>query len=251
MALVIKDRVLETSTSTGTGDFTLGGALLGYAAFSSVCAVNDVCYYMIEAIDANGAPTGDWETGLGTYSAANTLTRTAVTDSSNSGSAVSFSAGNKRVSMSAVAATLKHRGALVAKAADQTGANYSTASAVVTWDSEIYDTDGFHDSVTNNSRLTVPNGVSKVRLLTQTSFLLVTASSTIIILQIQKNGSLVFGGVPMSRDSVANTDPQVQTASPVLPVVPGDYFEVLLTVAGDTSVTLTSANSWFAVEVVE
>jgi hypothetical protein len=106
MALIIKDRVLETSTTTGTGDVTLSGAVVGYRTFASVCSTNDTTYYLIEAVDGSGIPTGDWETGLGTYSASNTLTRTTVKASSNSGSLVSFSAGTKRVSISAVAASM-------------------------------------------------------------------------------------------------------------------------------------------------
>lgn len=99
MTLVAKDRVLETSTTTGTGAFTLGGAVTGFRAFSSVCSVGDTCYYLIEHVDSNGNPDGDWETGLGTYSATNTLTRTTVKASSNSNAAVSFGSGTKRVSI--------------------------------------------------------------------------------------------------------------------------------------------------------
>jgi hypothetical protein len=99
MALINDDRVMETSTSTGTGDFTLAGAITGFRAFSAVCATSDTFYYYIEAIDASGIPTGDWETGYGTYSAANTLTRTTVHKSSNANAAVSFSAGTKRVAL--------------------------------------------------------------------------------------------------------------------------------------------------------
>lgn len=97
MALVYGDRVLETSTSTGTGAFTLSSAVAGYQRFSAVCATNDTIYYAIFAVDGNGNPSGDWEAGLGTYSSANTLTRTSVTASSNSNSAVNFSAGTKWV----------------------------------------------------------------------------------------------------------------------------------------------------------
>lgn len=99
MAHIWKDFVLETSTTTGTGALTLAGAVTGYRAFSAVCATSDTVYYFIQAVDGSGVPTGDWETGLGTYSASNTLTRTTVVDSSNSGSAVSFGAGTKRVGM--------------------------------------------------------------------------------------------------------------------------------------------------------
>lgn len=99
MALVIEDRVAETSTTTGTGALTLDGAIVGFKAFSAVCSVGDTCYYLVEAVDADGAPTGEWETGLGTYSGASELTRTTVHNSSNSDSAVTLSAGDKRVVM--------------------------------------------------------------------------------------------------------------------------------------------------------
>ena len=99
MTFITADRVLETSTTTGTGAITLAGAVTGFRAFSAVCATSDTVPYYIEAVDGSGVPTGDWETGLGTYSAANTLTRTTVYASSNSGSAVSFAAGTKRVGL--------------------------------------------------------------------------------------------------------------------------------------------------------
>jgi hypothetical protein len=103
MGLIVDDRVVETSSTTGTGDITLAGAVTGYRTFSAVCSVNDNCYYVIEAIDASGKPTGDWECGYGTYSAANTLTRTIVQKSSNANTAVSFATGTKRVMICATA----------------------------------------------------------------------------------------------------------------------------------------------------
>lgn len=102
MAHIVKDSVLETSTTTGAGNFTLSGAVTGYRTFASVCSINDTFPYYIEAVDGSGIPTGSWETGIGTYSGTNTLTRTSVLDSSNSGSAVSFSSGTKRVGIGAV-----------------------------------------------------------------------------------------------------------------------------------------------------
>ena len=93
MALVIKDRVKETTTSTGTGAITLGGASPNFRTFSSVLSDADTTYYAI-VDDGNLA----FEVGLGTYaSSGNTITRTAVLSSSNSNSAVNFSAGTKTV----------------------------------------------------------------------------------------------------------------------------------------------------------
>jgi hypothetical protein len=92
MALIKADRVRETTTTTGTGAISLAGASTGYVAFSTVCADGDTCYYVI--VSQTGT---EWETGLGTFSTPATFTRTTVHSSSNSGSAVSFTAGTKDI----------------------------------------------------------------------------------------------------------------------------------------------------------
>ena len=98
MALVVKDRVKESSTSTGTGDFTLAGTVPGFQTFSAAMAVGDATYYTI----ANDA-ADQWEVGVGTYSAANTLTRTTVFSSSNANALVDFAGGPKTVFITAPA----------------------------------------------------------------------------------------------------------------------------------------------------
>ena len=90
MALVVKDRVKETTTTTGTGTITLDGAVSGFQAFSVIGDGNET-YYTI----AGGS---EWEVGVGTYtSSGTTLSRDTILESSNSGSAVNFSAGTKDV----------------------------------------------------------------------------------------------------------------------------------------------------------
>ena len=92
MALVLADRVRETTTVTGTGTATLLGAVSGYQSFSAVGNANTT-YYVI----ANQSAT-EWEVGIGTYtSSGTTLSRDTVLSSSNSGSLVNFSAGTKDV----------------------------------------------------------------------------------------------------------------------------------------------------------
>lgn len=91
MAYVQKDRVRESSTTTGTGAITLAGSPGGYQRFGAVMAIGDQCYY------AMVLPGGAWETGVGTYSALNTLARSPVLESSNAGALVSFAAGTKDV----------------------------------------------------------------------------------------------------------------------------------------------------------
>jgi hypothetical protein len=91
MALIIKDRVKETTTTTGTGNVALGGAISNFVTFSSVLSDSDTTYYAI--VDSNNSA---FEVGLGTYvSSGNTIARTTVLASSNSGSAVNLSSGSK------------------------------------------------------------------------------------------------------------------------------------------------------------
>ncbi|MBS0330804.1 MAG: hypothetical protein JSR30_13185 [Proteobacteria bacterium] len=104
MAHITEDRVLETSTTTGTGALTLAGAVTGFRAFGSVMtSPSDTCWYALWAVDANGNATGDYEEGLGTYSAANTLTRTTILRSSNANAVVTLAAGTKYVAIAALA----------------------------------------------------------------------------------------------------------------------------------------------------
>jgi hypothetical protein len=92
MAFVLKDRVKETTTTTGTGTVTLAGAVTGYQSFSAIGNTNST-YYTIA-----GQGTAEWEVGIGTYtSSGTTLSRDTVLASSNSGSLVNFSAGTKDV----------------------------------------------------------------------------------------------------------------------------------------------------------
>ncbi len=99
MALIIVDRIQDTTTTTGTGAITLAAnPPTGYNTFSYSMVINDTCPYLIQHRTA-----AEWETGYGTYSATNQLTRTTVVQSSNANAAVSFSAGTKDVVLDAIA----------------------------------------------------------------------------------------------------------------------------------------------------
>ena len=94
MALVINDRVKETSTTTGTGTLNLAGAETGYESFVSGVGTGNTTYY---AIELNSA--GEWEVGIGTVTSGSpdTLSRDTIISSSNSDAAVTFSSGTKNV----------------------------------------------------------------------------------------------------------------------------------------------------------
>lgn len=92
MPLVIKDRVKETTSTTGTGTLTLSGAVAGYQSFSVIGNGNTTYYTVVDSV--NNA----WEVGIGTYtSSGTTLSRTTVLESSNSNALVNFSVGAKEV----------------------------------------------------------------------------------------------------------------------------------------------------------
>jgi len=97
MAFLVADRVKETTTTTGTGTLTLGGAVAGFQTFAAIGNGN-TCYACVYGVNAAGNPTGEWEVFIGTYaSSGTTLARTTVLASSNGGSAVNLSAGTKHV----------------------------------------------------------------------------------------------------------------------------------------------------------
>jgi hypothetical protein len=90
MPLVVKDRVKETTATTGTGTYTLAGATQGFQSFS-VIGNGNTTYYAI----TNGT---DWEVGIGTYSTTGpTLARTTILESSNANNAVNWGAGSKEI----------------------------------------------------------------------------------------------------------------------------------------------------------
>lgn len=92
MALVLLDRVRESTTTTGTGTITLTGAVAGFQSFSAIGDGNQTYYTITDST------AGTWEVGIGTYtSSGTTLSRTTVLSSSSGGSLVSFGAGTKDV----------------------------------------------------------------------------------------------------------------------------------------------------------
>ena len=91
MAFIVADRVKETTATSGTGDYALGGAATGFQAFSVVTSNTDTVYYAV-------SDNVYWEVGVGTYaSSGNSITRTTILASSNSGSAVNWGVGTKDI----------------------------------------------------------------------------------------------------------------------------------------------------------
>jgi len=93
MALVLADRVRETTDTGGTGAVTLDGAVTSYQTFSAGIGDGNQTYYTIAAPLLN-----EWEVGIGTYTlSTDTLSRDTVLSSSNAGALVNFTLGSKDV----------------------------------------------------------------------------------------------------------------------------------------------------------
>jgi hypothetical protein len=92
MALVVKDRVRVTTASTGTGTITLGAAVNAFQDFSVIGDGNTTYYAIVDST------AGEWEVGIGTYTASGTtLSRDTILESSSGGTAVNFGVGIKDV----------------------------------------------------------------------------------------------------------------------------------------------------------
>ena len=153
MALVVKDRVKETTTTTGTGTITLAGAETGFQSFS-VVGDGNTTYYAIES-------GSDWEVGIGTYTASGTtLSRDTILESSNAGSAISLSGtstvfvtypAERSVNTADIGTTIQAYDATILKSSD-------IGSTVQGYDADT----AKYDDATANFTGTLQNGGSNV-----------------------------------------------------------------------------------------
>jgi len=152
-----------------------------------------------------------------------------------------FPIGTRLVILNPYAGGTAFSGALATTAVAQT----VNGTTILDWELEDYDTDSWHDLVTNNTRLTVPAGVTYVRVsagIMDTSS--VTGQFNVLI---YKNGSNVYPGSPTNEIETAGGD-GASCHTAVIAVVEGDYFEVNVFTSG--SRTITANRSWFGIEKV-
>lgn len=239
---VYADRVKMTTATTGTGTITLGSAVTAFQSFAGA-SIPDASRVNYSILDGSA-----WEIGYGTYTAAGT-TLTRVLVASSTGSLLNLT-GNAVVQISWTSSDANFRGALVTKAADQTGANYS-AGAMISFDSATYNTDGIYAGG-SPTRLSAPAGVSLVQVGGNVSCSQVTGGADTFV-ALYKNGSgptSYSGGVDVVCD-FSGTTPKVNFTSPPLVVVGGtDYFEILLTIPSDSSITVHANSTYFWMRII-
>lgn len=233
------DHVKMTVTGTpGTGTITLGSAVAGFQSFAGAGAV-DATVYPYEVRDGDA-----WELGWGLYTVSGTtLARTLI--QSSTGSTLSLTSASI-VSVVAHKEAIKFSGCRVTKSVDQTGANY-TGGVAVAWDSEVYDTDGFHDNVTNNTRLTPPSGrgITKVELVAHWRGENGT-SGTYANVFIRKNGTTTL---VTQRSELTDTTIRLVASTGPVSHTDGDYYEALFQAESDTATDVVSIVSFFSCKV--
>jgi len=223
MALVVKDRVKETTTTTGTGTITLAGAVAGFQSFSVVGDGNTTHYAIESGVN--------WEIGVGTYTATGTtLSRDTILESSNSGSAISLSGtstvfctypAEKSVNTDDIGSTIQGYDADTAKY-DDTTANFTgtlqNGGSNVVVDTDIgstvqaYDADtAKYDDVTANFTGTLQQGGSNVLTGNQTITLSGDASgsgtTSITVTVADDSHNHIIGNVDGLQTALDNKQP--------------------------------------------
>lgn len=248
MALVLADRVQETTTSTGTGSVILLGAVTGYQTFAAIGNGN-TCYYTIA--DQGGA---NWEVGIGTYtSSGTTLSRDTVLASSNAGALVDFTAGVKTVFVtypSEKSVNLDSSGNVSPLGTIASGTWQATTVAVAYGGTGVTASSGANsvvlrdanqnilvNSVTQNLTKTVSAGGTTVLTLASSHFQVLTGTSAQTY-QLPDATSLPTGSTwVFDNDSTQNLTIVDNASGAVDVVAPGGYATVFLeangTVAGE------------------
>lgn len=241
------DRIYETSTTTGTGAYTLDGAATGFQSFVSGIGAGNICSYFATD-DVN------WEVGIGTVSSGpNQLARTAVVASSNSGSAVNWGAGTKKLRCGLPAANAP-RNAVEARASNTVLAQAEFGKTLIctgTWSQTFTAAatlgDGWHCVIKNDGTGTItldPNGSETVNGATTLALapgqggLVVTDGSAFRLLYLTGN----IGEYTESVVAVVSAGTSGQWADTTsLSLTAGDWDVSLTMFAQDQGATITVA----------
>jgi len=139
------------------------------------------------------------------------------------------------------------RGAAVRKSASQSIPD--SANTFLTFDTEDFDTDSIHDTVTNNSRLTVPSGIPYVKVAATVQFNNnVTGQRSIEITQNTSTGGILPAAAINAVGGSFNSD--INIASGLIPVSPGDYFEVRVFQNSGGALNVNFGRTEFSIELL-
>ncbi len=147
-------------------------------------------------------------------------------------------------------------GVQVKKSADQTTVDYTAAApgTAIAWDGEVFDTDTFHDAG-DNTKIIIPSNLNGYWVVLSCMVQVDSLTANTVSVAIFKNGAAFHGGGNSSRNSGAGSDGVstknwAQCRTHPIQVATGDYFEAMLAITSDTSVTIEADSSFFDLHVV-
>jgi hypothetical protein len=221
MALVLADRVQETSTTTGTGTFTLDGAIAGYVSFAAIGDGNTTYYTIVGGVQ--------WEVGIGTYTASETtLSRDTVLSSSSGDSLVDFPAGSKTVFVTYPAERAVYENATGAVvSADVTAINVTATNANIT---STLITDEF---ITTNANIT-SSLITDEFTATNANVSVLNASSSVISAEFDNTGVFYYNTKTITANTTIGNTTNAMSVGPI-------------TIADEVVVTVSDGGEWVIV----
>lgn len=234
------DRVRFSTPTTGTGAAAIGSTISPYQSMSQANAVDTtVYYYLFEDGSA-------WEISSGAYSSGgNTVARALI--QSSTGALLNLS-GAAICTVITPAQSMRFMGARVYVGTTLTTQDIRVLGALA-FNTEDFDTDGFHDNVTNNTRLTIPSDKNiKYVELTGCIACDLDTNDTWRRLMIVKNGTTAVGEI--TRSEAGSGLWGLNVSSGPLSVISGDYFELWAQTESDASISILQNSTYFSIKVL-
>lgn len=226
--------------------------------------LNLIAYHLLGNAGTPPATRADILTNLGmgggTYTdgeilIGNTGTGALDTATITAGTGISITNGAGSITITNTAPAVTGEGALAYKSGSAQSISISTHTAI-TFNAEEYDTNSIHDNVTNNDRLTVPTGVTKVKLSANLKITGLADNNQLTEVSIYKNAlSNGYNGcarIEFTATQGSGGETLINLSSPVLIVIPGDYFTVDIFTNDTAGCSVENDfSTWFSMEIIE